>query len=343
MQVRESQIEDVLATYPYTTQRILGRQEELTLLSRQMSLEKGKLDLLFASGSQLLLLELKVETFRQEFIQQVQEYREGLLSLQRQGMLLAGNIEAFLLCPRFPDDALRLCREHDIVPVEYSPEYVLEAFFSQVKASSPFMTVKPMDSGLWNIHLVNRVLYALSDCKSVVEISAKTGLSVRSVGNHLRFAMQLCLVTREGRSFVLSDLGKQYVFNRDFSLPVDAISEAQSNLLRDFIVKDPFVSPTVFGIYQMIETVFALSRDTYPVPLDLVIPYFRDACGKRFEWQTDKSAYHGTRMYSNYAIELGLLAKVGQRLLLTPNGLHFILLLQLHKGIRIIDALQTGQ
>ncbi|MBM4463731.1 MAG: hypothetical protein FJ012_10485 [Chloroflexi bacterium] len=152
----------------------------------------------------------------------------------------------------------------------------------------------------------------------------------------------MCLVERQGRAFALSDLGKQYVFSQNPALPGNVISEEQSRLIRDFIVKDPFRTPTIFGIYQMVETVFALSRNTYPVPLNMVVPHFRDACGKGFEWNTEMSAYHGTRMYSNYAIELGLMAKLGQKLLITPNGLRFILLLQLHKGMKMIDALRIG-
>ncbi len=74
MFVRESQIEDVLATYPQITQRVLGIDKELTLLARQKILKSGRLDLLFTAEDKLLLLELKVEDFRPEFIQQVKRY-----------------------------------------------------------------------------------------------------------------------------------------------------------------------------------------------------------------------------------------------------------------------------
>jgi len=339
--VRESQVEDVLATYPHLTQQLLGVSNELSLLARQMSLPSGKLDLLFASGNRLLLLELKVEDFREEFIKQVVNYRDDLMVLQSKNMLLQGNIDAFLVCPAFPNGTDGLCKQSSVIPIVYSPAEVLEAFFSQIEITSPFITMKPMDSGLWNIHLINRVVYALLDTP-VKDLPARTGLSERSVGNHLRFAEQLCLAQKVQGSFHLSNLGKQYVLSQDPSSPFQVVAEGQAKLLRDFIVRDPFVTPTIFGIYLMVETVFSLARNTYPVPLSLVIPYFRDACGKRFIWQTETSSYHGTRMYSNYAVELGLLGKMGDKLLLTPSGLQFILLLQLHKGIKIVDALQKG-
>ncbi len=342
MPVRESQVEDVLATYPQITQKVLGMEEELTLLARQKNLESGRLDLLFAAQNKLLLLELKVEDFKQEFIQQVKRYRDDLFALQRDGLLLSGTVEPFLLCPAFPDDGMRLCEQESVIPIEYSPSQVLEEFFIRLRASSPFITLKPIDSGLWHIYLINRVLYSLATSNDLEEVAAEAQLSVHTVRNHLRFAEQLCLVERVSEKFVLSKLGVQYVVSRDQYHPVDALSEEQAALIRDFIVRAPFASPTIFGIYQIIETVFNLARNTYPVPLDIVLPHFRDASGKRFEWQTKKSIYHGTRMYSNYAIELGLLAKMGDKLLITPSGIQFILMLQLHKGLQVIDALRQG-
>ncbi len=338
MEIRESQVEDVMATYPHITQSLLAVDKQLSLLAREMVLPSGRLDLLFASGNRILLLELKVEECTGDFVTQIAAYREDLKVLQSQRMLVQGDIAAILLCTGFSDRDAALCKSQDVIALTYSPEDILQAFFSQVQNTSPFMTIRPMDSGLWNIHLINRIVYGLLD-SAVIDLPEKTGLSKRSVSNHLRFAEQLCLVSIANQTTCLTDLGQRYVLAQDSRLPYDSVSEDQARLLKDFIVRDPFVTPTVFGIYQMIEAVFALSRNTYPVPLDLVMPYFRDACGKQYQWQTSRSIYHGTRMYSNYGIELGLLGKVSDKLMLTPNGIRFILLLQLHKGIKMVDAL----
>jgi hypothetical protein len=47
-------------------------------------------------------------------------------------------------------------------------------------------------------------------------------------------------------------------------------------------------------------------------------------------------------MYSNYAIELGLLGRSGDTFYLTPDGIRFILLLQLHKSLKMIDVVGPG-
>ncbi len=58
MFVRESQIEDVLATYTDIAKETLAIKEELTLLARQKILPSGeKIDLLFVADSRIKLVE----------------------------------------------------------------------------------------------------------------------------------------------------------------------------------------------------------------------------------------------------------------------------------------------
>ncbi len=100
MIVRESQVEDVLATYPDIAKEILGIKEELTLLTRQKILPSGeKIDLLFVADSRLKLVELKVEKCKPEFIRQVKSYKDELIKLQNENKLVTGDIDAFLLSP----------------------------------------------------------------------------------------------------------------------------------------------------------------------------------------------------------------------------------------------------
>jgi len=68
MQVHESQIEDILASYPAIAKRVLGTTDDLRLLVRQMPLPSGRLDLLYATGASLLLVELKVEPAIEPFV-----------------------------------------------------------------------------------------------------------------------------------------------------------------------------------------------------------------------------------------------------------------------------------
>ena len=71
----------------------------------------------------------------------------------------------------------------------------------------------------------------------------------------------------------------------------------------------------------------------------MIMNYFRESSGKHFEWSTRKTTLDGNKMYSNYATELGLIGRVGDKFYITPDGISFILLLQLHKTIKVIDAL----
>ncbi|MBI4339267.1 MAG: hypothetical protein HY680_04875 [Chloroflexi bacterium] len=298
----------------------------------------GRLDLLCVSGNHLLLVELKVEEFQERFLGQVMSYTRDLVSLQEQGLLVKTPIQSFLLCPSFSEAQSERCRASGVEPVQYSPADVLQEFFSRMQSVARFVSIKPNDNGLWNIYLVHRVLYALLDMSSAQEVAAVTGLSRKSVMNHLRFAEDLFLVRRRGGGWSLTESGARYVVARDARAPVDAISDEQRRTLREFVVKDPFASPTVFGVYSVVECVFTLARNAYPVSVKTLRGYFRDTCGKATQWVTPTSVGHGIGMYSNYAIDLGLLAKIGDRFLLTPDGVRFVLLLQLHKGIAMVDA-----
>jgi len=340
MLVRESQVEDILATYTDLAQRILGRPEPVSLLARQMDVPSGRLDLLYVSGQQLLVVELKVEDATPTFVSQVAGYAADLRAMQAEGRLASGPLVAVLLCPFFNDETKRLCAESDVQPVEYAPEEVLGEFFRRLKALSKFIGLRPSDHGIWSIHLIHRALYRLHrGPANPKEVAHEVNLAPNTVSNQLRFAGELGLSEQTGRLHQLTALGRRYIEERDPDSPWTHLSDGQAATLRESIVKNPFASPVVFGIYSLVETVFNLARNTYPVDRKLVIQHFRDATGKLFDWAADKSAYHGTRMYSNYGIELGLLGRTGDALYLTPAGLRFILLLQLHRSLQLIDAM----
>jgi len=59
LEIRESQIEDIFATQLDETRHVLSIQDKISLISRQKILPSGnKIDLLFLSSTDLLLLEL---------------------------------------------------------------------------------------------------------------------------------------------------------------------------------------------------------------------------------------------------------------------------------------------
>lgn len=342
IEIRECQIEDILATYPDITKEILGLTDDLTLLARQKTLPSGnKLDLLFVSGTRLKLLELKIGAFDKQFIDQTLQYKNELIQLQSEDKLVNGHIDVYLLCPAMVREEKEQCLNHGISPVEYSPENVLQSFFARLRGSAEFIAMKPADHGLWSLHLLNRLLYVIKDAEAKKTLSKQIGLSESTVASYLRFAQELHLVNRTNKKFSLSELGKKYVSNRQLEAPKDYISDDQARILQELVIKDPFASTVVLGIYLIVDVVFNLARNSYPVPLEMVTNNFRDNSGKFFEWASSKSALDGTKMYSNYAIELGLVGRIGNKLYITPDGVRFILLLQLHKAIKVVDSLRV--
>lgn len=343
MLVHESQIEDILARFPMIAKSTLRSAENLRLIVRQMPLPSGRLDLLFASGPSLLLVELKVEAAVENFVWQIKRYEKDLLELQSRGELIQAPIRPILLAPSFSIAVLNSCAQQGVTAIRYSPDEVLVKFFNELTSLQQFLYLKPKDYGLWNRHLTHRVLYALAGgVSNPSDIAFLANLSRRSVMNHLRFAVDMHLAERKGRLFGLSELGAKYVEARTSDMPPSEVSEAQLATLRNYIAKNPFSSPVFFGIYASVDTVFVLARNTYPVTDELMADYFKKTAGKLYDWKSDTSTYHGLRMYSNYAIELGLLGRLGRSLFLTPDGLRFILLLNLHKSIQMIDALDLG-
>ena len=342
MSIRESQIEEVLATYPDICSELLGLGEGLILIARQMILPSGgRLDLFFTHGSRLILVELKVVPFKHEFLEQTLSYWEELRGLQIDERLIAGDIFAYLLCPSFLSNQMEECDRRCVTPIEYTPSHVLEMFFSRFGSIAAFFALQPPDHGVWSLHLLNPILYSLRGGPlTVTDIRTAVGLAQTTTRSYLRFAEEMKLVYRyDSRAFRLTGIGINYVDNREPSIGTGLVSETQASVLRDMIIGDPFASRVILGIYTMVEVVFNLARNTHPVPEQMVITHFRDAAGKAYTWPSSKAASHGAHMYSNYAIELGLIGKIGGQFYLTPEGVRFILLLQLHKSIRIVDAL----
>jgi hypothetical protein len=339
-EVRESQVEDVLATYPSIVRRLLDLDEDAALVARQMPLPSGRLDLLFLTGNTLLLIELKVVPFNEEFVSQVQNYQADLVALQQVKKLVQATIVPILLCPSIADSDRDACQAQGIQAVQYDPKQVLSEFYQRFVGLSAFARLTPSDHGIWNIHLINHALRAISNQSATHDLPQILTRSAKTIANQMRFAQDICLVVQKGRNYELTALGKSYVHAMAEAPTFDGLTEEQAALLRAFIVDNPFATPTIYGIFSMVQSVFDLARNTYPVPWSLLLPYFRDYTGNHFGWSAEKTWYHGTRMYSNYAIELGLLARQNKGLFLTPAGTRFILMLQLHKSIKMVDALQ---
>jgi hypothetical protein len=338
LEIRESQIEDIFATQLDDVKKLLSLQGNISLINRQKKLPSGGiLDLLFLSSSDLLLLELKAVRSEIKFCDQVIDYRKEVISLQSKNEFPNLPVKAFLVCPDFLDSHKDYCLKNDIIPIQFSPYEILKNFYFKVKAISNLINLKPSNHGLWNLNLLNRILYSIEGETTLPVLVQNTKLSKSTIGSYLRLSNELGL-TKSKPVIHLTDLGIEFVKNREIEKPIEFISEAQTEIIKTYITSNPFSSPAIFGIYSAVETIFVLSKNFYPVPLKEASKHFAYLTGKHNEWAS-KAANDAFVMYSNYCIDLGLLAKLNRDYYITPSGIRFILLLELNKSILFVNSI----
>jgi len=342
MEIRESQIEDILVSAPTLTKNILRLEEEPHLLYRQMLTPSGRLDLLYAHRTDLLLIELKAVPFQKQFVRQLSGYMDDLVKLQTEGQLLQGRIYPYLLVTEATESHSLIATANKIQCLVYNPEEVLNYFYNNMKPIALFTETKPIDIGIWNIHLIHKLLYTIEDgVNNVRDLRKNIGGSSRTLYNKIKFAYELRLIhwSPNKDPISLTKLGQQYCQSKDTILP-SRLNENQAALIRSFVMNNPYESSVILGIASAVEAVFALAKNTYPVPMPNMMAYFTYHAGKYFDWKTDKAKYNATRMYTNYATDLGLIAKTLDDLYLTPEGIRFTVHMQLHKGLKLVESMK---
>jgi len=161
--IRESEIEDALITYLDIFKEILNVDKEIRLITRQLRLIDGKkrLDILLAVGDEIFLIELKTEQFHRNHIKQILSYKEELMSLQQEKKLIGGNIVPVLLVTGFKESDFDACRESGIRIYSYSPIDILTKYYDKMASVATFLKIRPVDLGVFNIGLINRVMKGL--------------------------------------------------------------------------------------------------------------------------------------------------------------------------------------
>ena len=342
MDIRESQIEDILVSAPVLTKNLLHLEDEPRFLCRQMIMSSGRLDLLYTYRTELLLLELKVVPFRKQFVEQLSAYRNDLLRMQENGDLIQGHICTYLLVTEDRPIRQKIRDIGDVKCIIYDPAEVLNYFYTNMKPIALFTETKPIDIGIWNIHLIHEMVYSIeSGITSVKELRKHIGGSPRTLYNKIKFTHELKLIdwSPNEDAISLTSLGREYCKCKDSVLPA-RLSENQTDLIRSLVMSNPYKSSIILGIASAVEAVFALAKNTYPVPMSNMMAYFTFHAGKYFDWQTDKAKYNATRMYTNYATDLGLLGKTNDNIYLTPEGIRFTVQMQLHKGLKLVESMK---
>lgn len=343
--ISESEIEEALVTNLIYLKELFGLNNDIKLIARQLKLRDGeqRIDLLVANGKELCLIELKVTRYSDDFLKQVTEYKNELTNLQMEGRLVDGVIKPYLLVTDARRNDIERCKLEGIELIIYEPLDVLKNYYENLSAIAPFLKIRPNDYGVFNIGLINRALLELGRGLSKQnDIASNIKLSKGSVHNHLRVAQEFGLVRERKRSHFLTDLGDRYIQSSNKGILIDTLSKRQIEVLKEFIAKDPFYSSTVFGIYSIVESAFILSRNKYPIELEDLRKMFQTVSGKTSEWRAQKSLSTATYTFLNFAIDLELLGKIGKQIVITPAGFRFILMLQLHKSIEMIDSLASN-
>ena len=340
MLIRERQIEDVLVGSPTLMKSLFGLDSYPQLIGRQIIVPSGRLDMLYSYKNDFLLIELKVATFQKKFVSQVLNYQSDLVGFQDQGKLSKGNIIPFLLMPYAINNHRKEIEQKNVHLQEYNPEEILKYFYdNRLKPITTFSELRPIDIGIWNIHLINDFIYFLQDCNSIAKLRMIVGGSQKTLYNKIRFASELGLVnwSKNGDYIGLTSDGNKYIdYKEDYD---GCLSEGQTQLLKQKIMENPYSSNVALGVASMVECVFYLAKSCYPVPLSQLESFFTTYAGKALEWQTERAKYYGTKMYSNYATDLGLLAKNESTIYLTPDGINFVIKMQLHKSLKLLNSI----
>ena len=283
---------------------------------------------------------MKVTRFSDDYLSQIIDYRDELIRLQDNGELISGKIISYLLVTDATKKQIESANKSKVHLIIYNPIDVLTDYYNNLTSVAPFLRIKPNDYGVMNIGKINETLFELSKGLSTEQsIASKIELSKGSISHHLRLGREFGLVRKRKTNYFLTDLGDQYTSYFTSTALKEKLTLEQIEMLKKYVAEDPFSSSSVFGIYSIVESAFLLSRNTYPIRLDTLQKMFQTVGGKVTEWNSNRSLITATYTFLNFAIDLELLGKIGQQVVITPSGFRFILMLQLHKSIEMIESL----
>lgn len=336
--VREKEIEDILCFHLDILANVLNLEGgSISLIARQKALESGILDLLLTYKDALILVELKITEFRDEYPEQIKNYLRDLESLKQGNQLPNVPIKPIILVTAYQEMHKVKCQKEGIELLKYNVEDVLSQFYFRFAEYSEFIKLKPVDCGVWNLHLLNEPLRLAEQGLDRDDISERLRVSKSTVNHYFTLAKHFNFVIKLGKDYILTELGSKFIKAGSSDGSLNILSEEQIKLISDFIIDNPFYSPIVFGIYQVIEAIFFLSKTHCPVSRSELENFFKKLVGGENLW-SDRTTFLMTGVYSNFAVELGLLGKIQNNYYLTLSGFKFILFLQLHRSIKLIES-----
>lgn len=336
--VSEKIIEDILTSDKSILSEVLSLNfSDLSLIARQKIVSSGKLDMLYLHKDEMLLIELKIVPFYKEIITQINNYETDLIELQKQNKLINSKIKKIIVVTSAKENDYKTCIQNNIELIIYKPENILEKYYENFKELSAFLKIQSGDYGVVRLGLIKNTLSYMAEGISLKEIYKLENKSEKTIRNKISVAQLLGLVNKFRNNFYLTDLGSQFV-DLGAKIVDDRLNEEQVELLSNFIKESPFFSSITYTVFSLIETVFVLSKNSYPVSKEAVKDYFVKSVGKTETWKADKARETATYIFSNYACELEFLVKVNNEFYITPKGIQAILLLQLNRSIKLIES-----
>lgn len=285
----------------------------------------------------MLLIELKTAPFYKEVVTQINNYETDLLVLQNQNKLIKSRIRKIVVVTGARENDYKVCKENRIDLVIYKPEIILSKYYENFKELSSFLKIQSGDYGVVRLGLIKNTLNYLAEGVGVKEICKLENKSEKTIRNKISVAQLLNLVSKFKNNFYLTDLGNQFVELGEKTVD-DRLSQEQIELLSNSIKENPFFSSITYTIFSLIETVFVLSKNSYPVSKESVKDYFVKLVGKTETWRAPRAKETATYIFSNYACELEFLVKVNNEFYITLKGIQAILLLQLNRSIKLIES-----
>jgi len=337
--ITEKIIEDIFTSDKSLLANVLSvNPNNLSQIARQKKFDnKRKLDLLYLYKNELLLIEIKAVPFYQDIINQINDYYKELQKLQSQAKLIKCNINKIVLVTHANRNNYGECEAEKIKLIEFDLEDVLNQYYQNFKELSAFLNIEPSARGVTRLYLLKSTLNLLNKGYSFEEICKIENMAHNTIFNRLAVACLLNLVEKNKKNYTITELGKK-IISADSKIAEERFNEIQFEILSEFVKDNPFFSQITFSIMSVVDTIFILSKAEYPVKYDTFQDFFVRSLGKDKSWKQPQAKLTGTYHFANYAEELGFIQRIRKDLFLTPKGIQAILIFELNRSIKLINA-----
>lgn len=336
---REKVIEDIFSADRSILAGVLSvNQGDLSPIARQQKFDtKRILDLLYLHQNELLLIELKAVPFYTNIIEQINDYHNELVKLQLQSKLIKTKINKIILVTDASKENFVACEKEEIKLIKIDVEDILFKYYQNFRELSAFLKIQPGNWGVTRLYLLKRTLALLNEGILVTEICKIENKSIKTIANRLAVASLIGLIEKNRNEYSLTKLGKEVLSKENFTSE-ERFNIEQFDLISEFVKDNPFYSQITFSIMSVVDTVFILSKAEYPINYENFQDFFVRSLGKDKTWTKPQAQLTGTYHFANYAEELGFIQKVDNHLFLTPKGIQAILIFQLNRSIKLINA-----